>query len=106
MVTEHYDKVYDPLKNKTKQGVSKLKQYRNKRTGVEEEESDFSGYEYDGPPRRSQTDRHRRPHGDHIAEHRIVRRDKAVDRPRTHSLDRQNPQRGRREIRRRSTLVI
>ena len=57
VVAEHYDKVYDPLKDKTKQGIRKVKemrQSRNSRGGGYESESEE--YEYDGPPpRRTQT---------------------------------------------------
>lgn len=65
LVTEHYDKVYDPVKNKTKQTVQKVKQMRSNRNGDGggyESEEDY--VEYDGPPRRSNTERRRSPRGD------------------------------------------
>ncbi len=58
IAAEHYEKVYDPLKNKTKQGVQKIKKMRNGRSY--DEESDYEE-DYGGPPRRSQTDRPRSP---------------------------------------------
>ena len=66
-VAEHYDKVTDPLANKTKQGFSKVKgmtfnQNGNQNGGRGGYRSDTeSDYEYDryGPPRRSQTERRR-----------------------------------------------
>ncbi|KAL9126695.1 MAG: hypothetical protein Q9217_004292 [Psora testacea] len=77
IVTENYDKVYDPVKNKTKQGVNKVKKLRNNR-GKAEEEDDFTEYEYDGPPRRAYTDQRRSPshrrsrRGDLIEERHII----------------------------------
>lgn len=53
LVAEHYDKVTDPLIDKTKQGVRKVKEMRDKRNGVYESESEE--YEYDGPPPRRST---------------------------------------------------
>ena len=53
LVAEHYDKVYDPLKDKTKQGFRKVKEMRDKRNGDYESESDE--YDYDGPPARRST---------------------------------------------------
>ncbi len=53
LVTEHYDKVYDPVKDKAKQGFRKVKemrQNRNNRDGGYESESEE--YDYDGPPPR------------------------------------------------------
>ncbi len=53
LVAQHYDKVYDPLKDKTKQGFRKVKgmrENRKSRGGGYESESDE--YEYDGPPPR------------------------------------------------------
>ena len=63
IIAEHYDKVTDPLQDKAKQGYHKVKTMRNRKGQVVEEESDYDSYEYDGPPRRSQTegqDRRRR----------------------------------------------
>ena len=53
LVTEHYDKVYDPVKDKTKQGIRKVKEMRDKRNGGYESESEE--YDYDGPPARRST---------------------------------------------------
>ena len=68
VVTEHYDKVYDPLKEKTKQGIHKVKKMREKRRdgGYESEtESEYEAVDRYGPPPRSQTDpRARRSRGD------------------------------------------
>lgn len=68
LVTEHYDKVYDPLKDKTKQGIQKVKKMRDRRRtqgGGYESETDVE-IEYDAPPRRNYTEpaRMRSPHGD------------------------------------------
>lgn len=59
LVTEHYDKVYDPIKNKTKQGLQKVKSMRNG-DGSYESEEEYEGFDRYGPPQRSQTDRRRR----------------------------------------------
>ncbi|CAD6574499.1 MAG: hypothetical protein ASARMPREDX12_006801 [Alectoria sarmentosa] len=62
LVTEHYDKVYDPLKDKTKQGIQKVKKMREKRRtqgGGYESETDEE-IEYDAPPRRNFTEPTRR----------------------------------------------
>ena len=59
IVTEHYDKVYDPLKEKTKQGIHKVKKMREQRRGggyESETESDYEEVDRYGPPPRSQTD--------------------------------------------------
>ncbi len=59
IVTEHYDKVYDPLKEKTKQGIHKVKKMREQRRGggyESETESDYEEVDKYGPPPRSQTD--------------------------------------------------
>ena len=53
LVTEHYDKVYDPVKDKTKQGIRKVKEMRDRRNGVYESESEE--YDYEGPPPRRST---------------------------------------------------
>lgn len=53
LVAEHYDKVYDPLKDKTKQGIQKVRDMRDKRSRGYESESDE--YDYDGPPARRST---------------------------------------------------
>ena len=62
VAVEHYDKVYDPLKDKTKQGVNKIKAMTNDRGHPNDDYSDDDSYTYDGPPRRSQTDGHGRRH--------------------------------------------
>ena len=68
IVTEHYDKVYDPLKEKTKQGIHKVKKMREKRRGggyESETESEYEEVDRYGPPPRSQTDpRARKPRDD------------------------------------------
>ena len=59
IVTEHYDKVYDPLKERTKQGFHKVKKMREQRRGggyESETESDYEEVDRYGPPSRSQTD--------------------------------------------------
>lgn len=63
VITDHYEKVYDPLKEKTKQGISKVKEMREQRkSGGGGYESEYSSDEYyDGPPpRRSTTGGRRR----------------------------------------------
>ena len=61
LAAEHYDKVYDPLKDKTKQGIQKVKSMRNNNTnGGYSSEEEYDEYDRYGPPRRSQTDRRRR----------------------------------------------
>lgn len=67
LVTEHYDKVYDPLKDKTKQGIQKVKKMRDgnsTRGGGYESETDEE-IEYN-KPRRNYTEpsRRRSPRGD------------------------------------------
>ena len=59
LVAEHYDKVTDPLTNKAKQGINKVKSMRNGNGGYESE-SDYEEYDRYSAPRRSQTDRRRR----------------------------------------------
>ena len=62
LVAEHYDKVYDPLKDKTKQGIHKVKKMRDRartQDGGYESETDEE-IEYDAPPRRNYTESSRR----------------------------------------------
>jgi len=59
LVAEHYDKVYDPVKSKTKQGIEKVKSMRNG-NGSYESDEEYEEYDRYGPPQRSQTDRRRR----------------------------------------------
>lgn len=60
LVTEHYDKVYDPLKDKTKQGIQKVKKMRDRRTQGDRYESETDEeIEYDAP-RRNYTEPARR----------------------------------------------
>ena len=62
LVTEHYEKVYDPLKDKTKQGIQKVKEMREGRStrgGGYESETDEE-IDYNGPPRRNYTEPSRR----------------------------------------------
>ena len=60
IVAEHYDKVYDPVKDKAKQGVQKVKEMRNGGNDRYESEEEYDQYDRYGPPQRSQTDRRRR----------------------------------------------
>ena len=60
IVAEHYDKVTDPVKDKTKQGINKVKRIRDQRNGRYESEEEYEEYDRYGPPQRSQTDRRRR----------------------------------------------
>ena len=57
LVTEHYEKVYDPLKDKTKQGIQKVKKMRSQRGGYESETDEEIDYE---GPRRNYTEPARR----------------------------------------------
>ena len=80
VITEHYDKVYDPVKDKTKQGYQKIKKMRERRRGggyESETESDYEEVDRYGPPQRSQTDRTRRSRNDD--RNRSSRRSDAVD---------------------------
>ncbi|KAL6719962.1 hypothetical protein ACLMJK_001883 [Lecanora helva] len=60
LAAEHYEKVYDPIKDKTKQGIDKVKGMRNNRNGNYDSDDDYDDYDRYGPPRRSHTDRRRR----------------------------------------------
>lgn len=67
LVAEHYDKVYDPLKDKTKQGIQKVKKMRQSgrtQDGGYQSETDEE-IDYD-PPRRNYTEpsRKRSPRAD------------------------------------------
>ena len=61
LVTEHYEKVYDPLKDKTKQGIQKVKQMRqgdsSQRGGYQSESDEEIDYD---APRRNYTEPARR----------------------------------------------
>ena len=61
LVTEHYEKVYDPLKDKTKQGIQKVKQMRqgdrSQRGGYQSESDEEIDYD---APRRNYTEPSRR----------------------------------------------
>lgn len=84
LVTEHYDKVYDPLKDKTQQGIHKVKKMRDKRRGggyESETESDYEEVDRYGPPPRSQTDprarqsrddKRRRPRGGEVLDEKYT----------------------------------
>lgn len=67
LVAEHYDKVYDPLKDKTKQGIQKVKRMRQSgRTpdGGYQSETDEE-IDYDSPRRNyTEPSRRRSPRGD------------------------------------------
>ena len=60
IAAEHYDKVTDPLVDKTKKGIQKVKSMRNGRNGDYESEEEYDEYDRYGPPQRAQTDRRRR----------------------------------------------
>ena len=59
LVAEHYDKVYDPLKDKTKQGIEKVKRMRERTRGGGYESETDEEIEYDAP-RRNYTEPSRR----------------------------------------------
>ena len=81
VLVDNYEKVYDPLKGKAKQGVSKVKEMRDRRSngrGGYESEDEIEE-EYNGPPptrtksgggRRSPPyeDRRRSNNGDYVEE--------------------------------------
>ena len=79
VATEHFEKVYDPLKDKTKQGIQKAKRMRENNRTRDYSESEYDSYEDDRPPRRSYTDRGARSSrsrgrdGDIIEERRVVK---------------------------------
>lgn len=98
LVTEHYEKVYDPLKDKTKQGIQKVKQMRqgDSQRGGYQSESDEE-IDYDAPRRnyteparrRSPRDDGRRPSRrdyDDVVEERYVYR--GPDKARAKSMGR------------------
>lgn len=108
LVAEHYDKVYDPLKDKTKQGIQKVKTMRDRRRtqgGGYESETDEE-IEYDAPPRRNYTEptRRRSPPGDDrrrsrrdyddVVEERYVYRGPNKDRAKSMGRDGWNGGRG------------
>lgn len=108
LVAEHYDKVYDPLKDKTKQGIQKVKKMRERRStqgGGYESETDEE-IEYDAPPRRNYTEpirrrsppaddrrRSRRDYDD-VVEERYVYRGPNKDRAKSMGRDGWNAGRG------------
>jgi len=69
VVADHYDKVTDPLREKTKQGYQKVKKMQERRRnggGYESEtETDYEEYDRYGPPQRSQTAPRRRSRDDY-----------------------------------------
>ena len=86
IVAEHYDKVTDPLKDKTKQGYHKIKkmreQRRNGRGGYESEtETDYEEVDRYGPPQRNATapQPRRRSRDDYYDDKRRSRRDDVVE---------------------------
>ena len=87
VVAEHYDKVYDPLKEKTKQGFQQVKKMRERRRGGDgyesETESDYEETDRYGPPRRSQTDHRRRSRDNE--QNRSSRRGEVIDEKYTYS---------------------
>ena len=80
IAAEHYDKVYDPLKDKTKQGINKVKEMRNSRNGGYDSEDDDDDYDRYPPPRRSQTDRRRSSRDDYRPRPRSGRDDVVEER--------------------------
>ena len=117
LVTEHYDKVYDPLKDKTKQGIQKVKKMRESRStrgGGYESETDEE-IDYDAPPRRNYTEpsgrrsprpddrrRSRRDYDD-IVEERYVY--KGPNKDRAKSMGRDGWSGGRGDLRRRTSRM-
>lgn len=77
LVAEHYEKVYDPLKDKTKQGIRKVKEMRDKRS--EDHESESEDYEYDGPPARRRTTGGGNKRSDYDRRRRVGRDDVDAD---------------------------
>lgn len=79
VAAEHFEKVYDPLKDKTKQGFQKAKSMRQNNRRRDDSDSEYDSYEDDRPPRRSYTDRGARSSrsrgrdGDIIEERRVVK---------------------------------
>ena len=108
LVTEHYEKVYDPVKDKTKQGIQKVKKMRQSQRGGYESETDEE-VEYDAPrrnyteptrrrsPRADDRRRSRRDHDD-VVEERYVYRGPNKDRAK--SMGRDGWGGGRRDVRR------
>ena len=110
LVAEHYDKVYDPLKDKTKQGMEKVKKMRQSgrtRDGGYESETDEE-IEYDSRPRRNYTEpsrprsprrddrrRSRRDYDHHdVVEERYVYKGPNKDRAKSLGRDGWNGRRG------------
>jgi len=80
MVTDNYEKVYDPIKDKTKQGINKVRSVRNGQNGARRSEDEGDEYDRYGPPRRSQTDRRRRsPRDDYRDDNRRPSRSRRGD---------------------------
>ena len=117
LVTEHYEKVYDPLKDKTKQGIQKVKKMRqnNQGGGGYESETDEE-IEYDGPPRRNYTEPSRRRRSsrdddrrrsrreyDDVVEERYVYR--GPNKERAKSVGRDGWYDGRRDLRRGKSFI-
>lgn len=82
LVAEHYDKVYDPLKDKTKQGFQKVKKMHQRRRGGggydSETETDYEEYDQYRPPQRSQT-APRRSSNDYYDDRRRSKRGDVVE---------------------------
>lgn len=82
LVAEHYDKVYEPVRDRTKQGIRKVKEMRDKRRGGSgpadgyHSDSDYEENGY-GPPKRGYTDPYRR--GPRDDDRRSSRRDEVVE---------------------------
>ena len=65
LVTEHYDKVYDPLKDKTRQGIQKVKSMNSSRRGGGYESETDEEIDYKSPRRNfTEPARRRSPRAD------------------------------------------
>ena len=100
LVTEHYEKVYDPLKDKTKQGIDKVKKMRDSRRGGDyesetDEEIDYKSprRNYTEPARRDDRRGSRRDYDD-VVEERYVYKGPNKDRAKSMGRDGWNGRRG------------
>ena len=105
LVTEHYEKVYDPLKDKTKQGIEKVKKMSNSRRGGDYESETDEEIDYKSPrrnfteparrrsPRADDRRRSRRDYDD-VVEERYVYKGPNKDRAKSMGRDGWNGGRG------------
>ena len=105
LVTEHYEKVYDPLKDKTKQGIDKVKKMSNSRRGGDYESETDEEIDYKSPrrgyteparrwsPRADDRRRSRRDYDD-VVEERYVYKGPNKDRAKSMGRDGWNGRRG------------